>query len=83
MSRLSPVVVPTTKTAQPKHLLIQNCAPRALHRTFANQSVVKHLPVDLLQRLLGHGPLPTTTIQASVERACSLGKVGKFYHGAS
>ncbi|WP_316157723.1 phage integrase family protein [Cupriavidus sp. BIC8F] len=123
LALLSPVVVPSTRTAQAKHLspgddapvltgrgfspdglyqllttallriaddatlplaeaergLLRHVAPHALRHTFATHAVANEMPVDVLQRLLGHASLQTTSLYVRAERARGIAAVAKLY----
>jgi integrase len=123
LALLSPVVVPSTRTAQVKHvslddgepvlsgkgfspdglyqlltttlmriaddatlplpeaerILLRRAAPHALRHTFATHAVANEMPVDVLQRLLGHASLQTTSLYVRAERARGLAAVSKLF----
>ncbi len=123
LSLISPVVVPSTPTAQAKHLsledgqpaltgkgfspdglyqlltatllriaddatlpladaersLLRQVSPHALRHTFATHAVANEMPPDVLQRLLGHVSLQTTSLYVRAERARSLMAVAKLF----
>ncbi|CAM3438687.1 MULTISPECIES: phage integrase family protein [Cupriavidus] len=123
LALLSPVVVPSTRTAQAKHLsltdgesvltgkgfspdglyqlltatlqriaddaslpmteperdLLRRAAPHALRHTFATHAVANEMPADVLQRLLGHASLQTTSLYVRAERARGLAAVSKLF----
>lgn len=59
--------------------LLQRCAPHALRHTFASQAVAKEMPTDVLQRLLGHASLQTTSIYVQAERSRSIEEAAKIF----
>lgn len=63
--------------------LLKRVAPHALRHTFATQSAAKKMPVDVLQRLLGHAHMQTTTIYVNAERNRSIEEVAKLYGSGS
>ncbi|TPQ37915.1 MULTISPECIES: phage integrase family protein [Cupriavidus] len=123
LALLSPVVVPSTRTAQVKHLsltegaqlltgkgfspdglyqlltttllriaddatlvlneaereILRQSAPHTLRHTFATHAVANEMPTDVLQRLLGHASLQTTSLYVRAERARGLAAVAKMY----
>ncbi len=123
LALLSPVVVPSTRTAQAKHLsqaegalvltgkgfspdglyqlltttllriaddvtlalneaereVLRQSAPHTLRHTFATHAVANEMPTDVLQRLLGHASLQTTSLYVRAERARGLAAVAKMY----
>jgi len=54
-------------------------APHALRHTFASGMVAKGVPVDVLQRLLGHMSIQTTTIYVRAERTRSIQELARIY----
>ncbi|GBG14494.1 tyrosine recombinase XerD [Novimethylophilus kurashikiensis] len=63
-----------------RHLL-RSVAPHALRHTFATVSTAKQMPPDVLQQLLGHASLTTTSIYVHAQRQRSLDEVAKLYKG--
>lgn len=118
---ISPLIVPTTPTAQSKHeqealshatgagfspdglyrlikttlqsiatsadlrlssedsQLLFHTAPHALRHTFATSAAAKNMPLDVLQRLLGHASIDTTSIYIQSERTRSISEVQKLF----
>jgi len=62
--------------------LLREVAPHALRHTWATDAVARDMPLDVVQRLLGHASLGTTTIYTRAERARSIEEVGKLVRGA-
>jgi len=58
---------------------LAQCATHALRHTFATHAVAKKMPIDVLQRLLGHSHPQTTAIYVQAERARSIEEVHKLY----
>ncbi|MEX3917830.1 phage integrase family protein [Paraburkholderia sp. BR10872] len=56
-------------------------APHALRHTFASGLAAKGVPVDVLQRLLGHLSIQTTTIYVRAERTRSIQELARIYGG--
>ncbi|CAG2144761.1 phage integrase family protein [Cupriavidus numazuensis] len=123
LALLSPVVVPSTRAAQAKHVRrehgtpvltgtgfspdglyqllttallriaddttlplgafererLRQASPHALRHTFATHAVANEMPTDVLQRLLGHASLQTTSLYVRAERARGLTAVSKLY----
>lgn len=59
--------------------ILAQCATHALRHTFATHAVAKKMPIDVLQRLLGHTNPQTTAIYVQAERARSIEEVHKLY----
>ena len=54
-------------------------APHAFRHTFGTKAASKDMPMDVLQRLMGHASMQTTSIYVQAERARSISEVGKFF----
>jgi integrase len=61
--------------------LLKRAAPHALRHTFATQAAAKLMPLDVLQRILGHAYLQTTSIYVQAERARSIEETTKYFGG--
>jgi integrase len=59
--------------------LLRQVAPHALRHTWATDAVARKMPLDVVQRLLGHASLSTTSIYARAERERSIDEVAKLY----
>ena len=59
--------------------VLAQCATHALRHTFATHAVAKRMPLDVLQRLLGHSNPQTTAIYVQAERTRSIEEVHKLY----
>lgn len=55
----------------------------AFTHTFGTQSVADDVPVDVVQKVLGHASLPTTTIYAPAEKQRVVEEVTRYYAGAA
>jgi site-specific recombinase XerD len=64
-----------------ERLLLKRAAPHAFRHTFATQAAAKLMPLDVLQRLLGHAYLQTTSIYVQAERARSIEETTKYFGG--
>ncbi|MDD3352840.1 phage integrase family protein [Zoogloea sp.] len=58
---------------------LRRAAPHALRHTFGTRAAAQELPLDVLQRVLGHASLQTTTIYVQAERRRSIEEMGKFF----
>ncbi|MDR4127194.1 phage integrase family protein [Yanghanlia caeni] len=56
-------------------------APHALRHTFATGAAAKQMPVDVLQKLLGHTSVQTTSIYVQAEKARTVQEVQKILEG--
>lgn len=59
--------------------LLAKAAPHALRHTFATQAAAKLMPIDVLQRLLGHASQQTTSIYVQAERARGIEEATRFF----
>ncbi|MBP0631212.1 phage integrase family protein [Cupriavidus sp. AcVe19-1a] len=59
--------------------LLRQATPHALRHTFATHAVANEMPADVLQRLLGHASLQTTSLYVRAERARGLAAVSKLF----
>lgn len=60
--------------------LLERAAPHALRHTFATQAAAKLMPIDVLQRLLGHASQQTTSIYVQAERARGIEEATRFFN---
>jgi integrase len=54
-------------------------SPHAFRHTFGTQSIAADVPLDVVQKVLGHRSLGTTSIYVQAEKQRMLKTVGKFY----
>jgi integrase len=59
--------------------LLRNAGPHAFRHTFGTQAAAGSVPLDVLQRVLGHASLQTTTIYVQAEKKRSIEELGKFF----
>ncbi|MEM5432400.1 Phage integrase [Cupriavidus taiwanensis] len=69
----------TLPLADAERSLLRQVSPHALRHTFATHAVANEMPPDVLQRLLGHVSLQTTSLYVRAERARSLMAVAKLF----
>jgi len=55
----------------------------AFRHTFGTQSVADEVPVDVVQKVLGHASLQTTTIYVQAEKQRVVEEVARYYAGAA
>lgn len=60
--------------------LLRRLAPHALRHTFATQAIVT-MPSDVLQKLLGHASLSTTSIYVRAERSRAISEYARYVMG--
>ncbi|MEN3374447.1 site-specific integrase [Dechloromonas sp. ZS-1] len=58
---------------------LRQAGPHAFRHTFGTQAVAGEVPLDVLQRVLGHANLQTTTIYVQAEKKRSIAELGKFF----
>ena len=51
----------------------------ALRHTFATESVADEVPVDVVQKVLGHASMQTTTIYVQAEKQRVLEEIAAYY----
>ncbi|MGE5469763.1 MAG: phage integrase family protein [Bacteroidota bacterium] len=59
--------------------LMRQAGPHAFRHTFGTQAAASSVPLDVLQRILGHVSLNTTTIYVQAEKQRSIAEIGKFF----
>lgn len=59
--------------------LLRQAAPHALRHTFATRAAAKLMPLDVLQRLMGHASQQTTSIYVQAERTRSIEEATRFF----
>ncbi len=60
-------------------VLLRRAAPHALRHTFATRASGNDVPLDVLQRLLGHSSPTITSIYVQAERTRSIEETAKFF----
>lgn len=58
---------------------LRQAGPHALRHTFGTQAAAGQVPLDVLQRVLGHASLQTTTIYVQAEKQRSIQELGMFF----
>lgn len=61
--------------------ILRHRATHALRHTFATVAVGQDVPLDVMQKLLGHASLDTTSIYVQAERKRSITEMSKFFGG--
>jgi integrase len=61
--------------------ILRSAGPHAFRHTFGTQAAAGNVPLDVLQRILGHASLQTTTIYVQAERQRSVDELGEFFRG--
>ena len=65
-------------TTEQRDLLLK-AAPHAFRHTFGTHAAAKKMPIDVLQRLMGHASIQTTSIYVQAQRARMLKESSKFF----
>ena len=61
--------------------MLCNTHPHVLRHMFGTQAAAAQIPLDVLQRIMGHASLQTTTIYIQTEKRRSIEEMGKFFLG--
>lgn len=61
---------------------LKKAAPHAFRHTFGTQAVAKDVPLDVVQKVLGHASLQTTTIYVQAEKKRSIDELGKLFRSS-
>jgi site-specific recombinase XerD len=59
--------------------LLKKVAPHALHHTWATDAVTRKMPLDVVQGILGHTSLNTTSIYTKADRTRKIEEVAKLF----
>lgn len=59
--------------------LLRQAAPHALRHTFGTQAAAKKMPIDVLQKLMGHSSIQTTSIYVQAEKERTIDEARKFF----
>ncbi|WP_454875408.1 phage integrase family protein [Paraburkholderia xenovorans] len=63
--------------------LLASTSPHAFRHTFGTQATAEDVPLDVVQRVLGHASLQTTSIYVQAEKQRMMREVGDFYRKTS
>ncbi len=58
---------------------LTDLSPHAFRHTFGTQSVAADVPLDVVQQLLGHASLQTTSEYVTAEEKRRRAEIGKFH----
>lgn len=61
--------------------ILKHRATHALRHTFATTAVGNEVPLDVMQKLLGHASLDTTSIYVQAEKKRSIAEMSRFFGG--
>lgn len=59
--------------------ILRRTHPHSLRHTFGTQAGAEAVPLDVLQRVMGHASLQTTTIYVQAEKRRSIEEMGRFF----
>ena len=59
--------------------ILRRASPHAFRHTFGTQAAAGQVPLDVLQRVLGHASLTTTTIYVQAEKQRSIEELGAYF----
>jgi len=59
--------------------LLAGTSPHAFRHTFGTQATTQNVPLDVVQRVLGHASRQTTSIYVQAEKQRMLREVSNFY----
>ena len=59
--------------------ILRRASPHAFRHTFGTQAAAGQVPLDVLQRVLGHASLTTTTIYIQAEKQRSIEELGAYF----
>ncbi|WP_186156527.1 site-specific integrase [Burkholderia gladioli] len=69
--------MPDLTDAERQHLA--RTSPHALRHTFGTQAVAADVPLDVVQRVLGHASLQTTTVYVTAEQRRVRAELGRYF----
>lgn len=58
---------------------LRRSAPHSFRHTFGTHAVAGEVPLDVIQKVLGHASLQTTTIYVQAEKKRSINELSKFF----
>ena len=61
------------------HAKLLATSAHAFRHTFGTRAVARDMPIDVVQRILGHASLQTTSIYVRAERQRMLDEAAKYY----
>ena len=59
--------------------ILRHAHPHSLRHTFGTHAAAGQVPLDVLQRVMGHASLQTTTIYVQAEKRRSIDELGKYF----
>ena len=67
--------------SEEQRALLRQAAPHALRHTFGTHAAAKKMPIDVLQKLMGHASIQTTSIYVQAERERTIEEARKLFEG--
>lgn len=65
--------------SEPERRRLANLSPHAFRHTFGTQSVATDVPLDVVQQLLGHASLQTTSVYVTAEEKRRRAEIAKYH----
>lgn len=65
--------------SEEQRTLLRQAAPHALRHTFGTHAAAKKMPIDVLQKLMGHASIQTTSIYVQAERERTIEEARKIF----
>ena len=65
--------------SEPERRRLAGVSPHAFRHTFGTQSVATDVPLDVVQQLLGHASLQTTSIDVTAEEKRRRAEIAKYH----
>ena len=80
ISRMLTIIVETMDDLSlDKRVILGSANAHAMRHTFGTQSVADEVPIDVVQKVLGHASLQTTSIYVQAEKKRVLEEVAAYY----
>lgn len=70
---------PCLKLDEDDRKRLRQAGPHAFRHTFGSHAAAQEVPLDVLQKVLGHASLQTTTIYVQAEKKRSILEMGRFF----
>jgi integrase len=80
IARMMTIIVQTMgELSLEERVIVGSLNAHAMRHTFGTQAVADEVPVDVVQKVLGHASLQTTSIYVRAEKKSVLEEVAKYY----
>ncbi len=64
---------------EPARMALAALSPHAFRHTFGTQAVANAVPLDVVQKVLGHASLQTTSIYVQAEQQRIMQEAGRYF----